>query len=255
VAPIGLSHVRGPVTETFRLRFRPALRYFDVRTAILRRFDEEGRLQGFTVSDEDVHAALAGFQWLSITPSGLTLDILEAVKDPGEVWSFVERICTELDLRAFSHARVSYQHLAGLPYKFEEAVARGQRRLVANLSTAEVTFDDWALLSDISLAGPPASKGTMEFGTVQRHEIQPRLSRMVGRGPGMLHIGQREWPLDGFKDVSLYADTDLTFIASPGREQVFLEDAAEFWSRSRAQITRLIDGWCNMLADDHTGGD
>jgi hypothetical protein len=247
--------MRGPVTQTLRLRFRPTLRYFDERVAIVRRFDELDCLRGFTVEAEDVRAALDGFRWLSITPSGVTFDILDPAHDRDASWAIVEDVCTALGPLTFSHARVSYQHLVALPLSFEEAVARGRRRLMRDLSTDEVTLDDWALLSTVNIAGPHTAAGMIEFGTVRRDEIQVRLARAVGRGPGMLHIGERDWPLQDFGDVSLYADTDLASVAAPGREQAFLDDAAEFWDQSRDQMTRLIDGWCSELVANRAGGE
>jgi hypothetical protein len=64
---------------------------------------------------------------------------------------------------------------------------------------------------------------------------------MIGRHPGIEHIGRREWQASDFKDVSLFADSDLTCVASEDHREAFLEDAMTFWSASSQQIGRLMD--------------
>ena len=250
VASIDSPAVSGPVTQSFRLRWRPVVRYYEYRIPILRQLEEDGRLEAFRVSEDSAEAALPNWRWLSIIPSGLTLNILGEGDDTSEVWANVRAVCEVMAPLHFSHARVSYQHVAPLPMPFEEAVSRGHARLYRDLRTTEVALDDWALLSNLSLAGPPAAIGQIEFGIVQPHELQGRLMRQVGRGPGMLHLGQRDWPLEGFKDVSLYADSDLTSHADPERPEAFLEDAARFWEASRTEMSRLVEGFRRKLVSN-----
>jgi hypothetical protein len=214
--------------------------------------EQAGLLQAFRVTEDSVDAQLPDWRWLSVGPSGLTANILAERDDPGEVWTLIEAAMEVVGPRQYSHARVSYQHVRELPFAFDEAVALGHSRLFAALSTEEVSLDDWALLSYFNIVGPPEARGAVEFGIVQRHELPQRLDRSTGRSTGMLHLGSREWQPQEFKDVSLFADSDLTCTAQPGRESAFLEDAGRFWATSRAQMTRLIEGLGTKLIE--TGG-
>jgi hypothetical protein len=230
------------------------LRFYEERIPLLRQLEEEGLLQGFRVKDEAAEGQLTDWRWLSIWPTGITLNVLDDLADLAPSWALIETICNGLGPLHFSHARVSYQYVAPLPLSFEEAVARGQNRLHRNLSTAEVSVGDWALLADIATIGPPAATGQIEFGIVTRSELQMRLQRAGGRSPGLPHMGTRDWPLDRFKDVSLFADSDLTSSAADGEEESFLPVAATFWSASRAQMTRLVEELSAKLDDEQDGG-
>jgi len=202
------------------------------------------------MGDESIDAQLSGSRWLSVGPSGLTMNVLAELKDASDLWPVVAKVCDALTPLEFSHARVSYQHVLELPFAFDEAVARGHAHLYRDLSTPEIILGDWALLSDIHAPGPPVSSGMTEFGIVKREEVPHRLVRLIGRGPGMMHIGERVWDPETFKDVSLYADSDLTCPAQPGREEAFLDDAAQFWTTSRGQMTRLVEGLGTKLVGE-----
>ena len=237
------------MTQSIRLRWRPELRFYERRIAILKRFEEHG-LEAFSVEEDAVSIRLPNWRWLSVTSSGLTVSMLAEDDDPDDAWADIEVVYEQLQPLQFSHARVSYQHVVELPLTFEEAIARGHDRLYRGLSTSEVTLTDWALLSDIVTVGPPAARGQVEFGIVRKHEVPARLSRLTGRSPGMLHLGQREWDLTAFKDVSLFADSDLTSPAEAGREAAFLGDASSFWNTSREQMTRLVAELRDKLVGD-----
>jgi len=246
--------VQGPVTQSFRLRWRPNLRYYDHRISILRDLETSGLLEGFRVGEESVDAQLPDWRWMSVTPSGLTVNILAELDDQSDLWSRVAAMCDVLAPLHFSHARASYQHVLELPFAFEDAVARGQAHLFRDLSTPDIALDDFALLTDLKAPGPPPAEGAIEFGIVRSDEVPQRLGRLVGRGPGMLHMGQRERLPGEFKDVSLYADSDLTCLAAEGREETFLEDAARFWATSRGEMSRLVDGFRSKMVESDGGG-
>lgn len=231
------------------------LRFYEARVPILRKLEKDGLLEGFRMSDDSADGQLTHWRWISIWPSGITLNVLDEMDDTTRSWALMESICEALGPLYFSHARASYQHVVSVPLSFGEAVARGENRLHRHLNTSDVVIGDWALLADIDVAGPPASKGQIEFGIVKRNELQNRLARQAGvRGPGLPHMGTREWPLDRFKDVSLYADSDLTCPAETGREASFLSDAAAFWSASSAQMTKLVAELSAKMTDEQNGG-
>lgn len=243
------------MTQSIRLRWLPELRFYEERVPILRRLQESGLLQAFRVSEETIDAELPNWCWLSVAQSGLTLNLLDATDDTSDAWEIVKSIVDKIGPLSYTHARVSYQHIVELPFEsFEAAVASGHASLFQSLGTTEAILGDWALLSDVVVIGPPAGGGHIEFGIVRDNEIDFRLKRVGGRGPGMQHLGQREWEQSAFKQVSLFADSNLTSPVVPGHEKAFLEDAGEFWRASRNQMSRLVSELSSKLIDNHNGG-
>lgn len=245
----------GPVTQSIRLRWRPELRFYEERISILRKLEERGVLQAFRVSEESVDAALPDWRWLSVFASGITLNVLTDTDDTSEGQDIIKAVIGQIAPLQFSRARVSYHHVQELPLSFDEAVARGRKRLYGGVGTEDVVPSDWALLLDLDVVGPPSSKGQVELGVVRSSELPLRLSRLAGRAPGMQHLEQREWKPTEFKDVSLFADSDLVCPAESGREEDFLDDACAFWSASRTQVGRLVEELSSKLANNDSGGD
>ena len=240
-----------PITQSIRLRWRPELRFYERRIEILRMLQDRSLLEAFRVDAGSIDAELPGYRWISMRESGLTLNLLTETMDTNQAWTIVESLIGEIGPLRYTHARASYQHLAELPFDFEEAQTRADDRLYQRLSTDEIALTDWALLADLSAKGPPASKGQIELGIVRRGEVVDRLTRGAGRrAPGMEHLGSRNWQPDEFKAVSLFADSDLICLASAGREEVFLDDARAFWASSRDQMGRLIEALGSRLTEE-----
>jgi hypothetical protein len=256
VAPIDSFSVSGPATQTIRLRWHPELRFYEQRISILRKLKEDGLVQAFRVSEEAIDAQLPDWRWLSVSVSGITLNVLTDDVDVDASWDVICVVIEQIAPLRYTHARASYQHLEPLAVGFADAVTRSYERLYrGSLGTDEVTVGDWALLADVHASGPPASLGKIELGIVLKGEVPLRLKQMGGRAPGMQHLGQREWEPSEFKPVSLFADSDLTCPAGDGREEAFLDDAGAFWTASRSQMSRLVRQLGTRLADERDGGE
>ncbi len=235
------------MTQSIRLRWRPELRFYEQRTAILRELEDIGVLRAFRFSEASVDARLPDWRWMSVTESGLTLNILTESNDEEEDWRLVETVISKLAPLRYSHARVSYQHVADLPLPFEQALARSYKELLRPLDTPEVAVTDWAVLADLRTSGPHQATGRVEYGIVGKEEVPLRLAKLGGRDPGMGHLGSRDWDMAEFKDVSLFADSDLRRDAAEDQQELFLGDAHTFWGASREQIGRLVDEWHSRL--------
>ncbi|MGA9313277.1 MAG: hypothetical protein WBV77_01480 [Solirubrobacteraceae bacterium] len=170
-------------------------------------------------------------------------------KDEEADWRLVETVISKLAPLRYSHTRVSYQHVAELPLSFEQAVAKSYEELLRPLDTSEVAVTDWAVLADLRTSGLQPATGKVEWGIVSKEEVPLRLAKLGGRDPGMEHLGSREWDTAEFKDVSLFADSDLRHDAADDQEP-FLGDARTFWGTSREQIGRLVDEWRSRLVEN-----
>jgi hypothetical protein len=242
--------VSPPMTQSIRLRWRPELRFYEQRTAILRELEDLGVLQAFRFSEGSVDARLPEWRWLAVTESGLTLNVLTDSDDESEAWRLVELVVSKIAPLRYSHARASYQHVVELPLSFERAIERSYEELFRPLNTSEVAVTDWAVLADLRTSGPHPAVGKVEYGIVRQGEVPHRLQKQGGRDPGMEHLGSREWDRAEFKDVSLFADSDLQCDAADDREELFLDDARMFWDSSREQMGRLVDEWRSKLVEN-----
>jgi hypothetical protein len=242
-----LVQVSPPMTQSIRLRWRPELRFYEQRTAILRELEDLGVLSAFRFSEGSVDARLPDWRWLSVTESGLTLNILTESGDEEASWGLVETVISKIAPLRYSQVRVSYQHVVELPLSMEQAIARSYEGLFRPLDTPEVAVTDWAVLADLRISGVQPAKGKVEFGIVSQKEVSLRLKKLGGRDPGMEHLGSRDWEASEFKEVSLFADSDLQCIAPDEGEQLSLEDARAFWGASREQMGRLADEWHGKL--------
>jgi hypothetical protein len=238
-----------PITQSIRLRWRPLLQFYERRIAILRSLEDRGLLVAFGVGDRSIDAELPDWRRLSVTESGLTLEMLAATDDPDAIWGIIGLVVEGIAPTVYARVRISYQHLVDLPMTFEEAVESSYRSLYGPLGTKEVAVDDWAFLATISVQGPPQSTGTVEFGIVRDHEIPNRLNRVFGRQPGMERLGRRQWTADEFKPVCLFADSDLVCDAVEGREESFLQDARLCWSSSHEHMDSLVRAWSDKLIE------
>jgi hypothetical protein len=257
--PIHSRPVAGPTTQSFRLRWLPEPeRFNDQRTPILRTWEDlaGGPLELFSVGAQSVDGRLSEFCWVSAADSGITLNLLEdADETPAAADRAIRTAVAALAPLRFSHVRTSYQHVVGLPFQdVEQAIDSGQEKLFRDLSTDDVRMGDWALLADFAIPGPPESAGQVEFGIVRADEVPFRLNRLGGRGPGMQHFAQLEWDPAAFKEVSLFADSNVRTDAPDGRETEFLDEALGFWSSSRSQMTRLVEDLRLKMIDNQDGG-
>lgn len=245
-----------PITQSIRLRWRPELRFYEQRIPILRQLEDQGILEAFRVGDDYIDARLLGAPHeLSVRQDGITLDLLSPTDKIEEAWSVVRLAVEAIEPTRFIRARASYQHIVELPLEFDEAIARGHVRLYRSLGTQEVRFGDWAFLGDIEAAGPPVSKGSMEFGIVRRHEVPSRLERQAGRGPGLSRSRSTSWTSETFKDVSLFADTNLIFAVDGDQKEAFMDEAYAFWEASRTQVCRLVmDIHSRLVGNDKDKG-
>lgn len=226
------------------------MRFYEERISLLRYLEGDELLQAFRVGEETVDAQLPDWRWLSIAQSGLTLNALTSEVDTEETWSIIEAIVGRLGSLQFTRARVSYQYAQPLPMSFDAALEAARNRLYPDIGSADVVVQDWALLADLALAGPSPATGQIELGIAHAWEIPMRLKRTGGRGPGMAHVGEREWVPAEFKEPLVFADSDFVCRATMGQEESFLAQAKQFWIASQIEMSRLVDGFREKLVSE-----
>lgn len=226
-----------PWTQRIVLDWRPELRYWEVRTRILRQIEDRGELNAFRITNEDVRGLLFGGGCeLIIRPDQLDLMINTPALDPGRCWEVAAEALRAIGPSRPTEIEVLMHHIIGLEQpERDPAIAVATERLFSLPSIGtDVSVRDWALLCDLEVAG---STGTdqMEFGILGRNELPARLLKNIGRNR---HRVNRAPPartvdldLDAFPSVALFVDSSWT--AAHTDAASFVDAALEFWARSR----------------------
>jgi hypothetical protein len=192
--------VAAPWTQLLELRWRPALTFYEKRTAILRCLDDDKLLQAFRVHADHVDARLTKpGHALRVRHNGLILELLGQNADPDLGWSCV---LAALDKIKPENIIVGsrYQHIEPLDGPFEVAVRAARDRFLAAPDGEEI--EDWALI--VNLAG----SATAEFGIIRGVEAVPRLTRTIGgMSSADVQDGEGFWQDVNFPEVALFADS------------------------------------------------
>jgi hypothetical protein len=249
---VEFSKVPVPWTQSITIGWRPELRFFEERYSLLRAFDDSGDLRAFRVGNDRIDARLfEPVQELAVRQDGLELHSFDPGADATKAWEAVRRTVGRLSVTRFSDASVGLQHVLELPgVTFEDVVASAYERLFTPLGTDDVRFDDWAFNADVVVTGPPESRGVTEFGIIRRDEAPRRLARQVGRQVQHARPVPVRWSEDDFKDVSLFADTNLILTSVEASQgETALERVQRFWETSREHVGALTLELASELVD------
>jgi hypothetical protein len=209
VVQVESASVTEPWTQSIELHWGPELRFYEERVALLRALEDRGSLHAFRVGESFVDARLFDDQcMLSVQQDRMELQMLAPSVDEEKAWDTVALVLACIQPSHPHLVVASFQHLVPLPLDFDEAVSRGQERILQPYTPpGDITLGDWAVLSDIHVDGDPERFGTVEFGIVRAHEVPRRLSRFAGRVGGRRRVGPEHWDATHFEDVSLFADS------------------------------------------------
>jgi hypothetical protein len=235
-----------PWTQRLSLSWRPELRFYEQRIAILKKLEEQGYLRAFRVEESFVDAQLFETRdRLTVRQDGADILLLSPEAEPARA---LEALCLALaEVRPTTPRTISgsFQYIAPIALDFLDAVARGYGRVLGN-PLGDLSHGDWAVLTDIILESPPAS-GIVEFGIIKAEEAPDRLARRAGR-TGRAPQPQR-WDPDQFPDVAVFCDGTLSGALGDDSEKI-PEVAAKFWSAARDAHGSLVEGLRTMLMSD-----
>jgi hypothetical protein len=234
-------------TQSLSIRWRPELRFYEQRVAILRSLEERGELRAFRVQENFVDARLFESRVrLSVRQDGLDLYLDRPDADVARAWEAVEIGLSIVKPDRPRFVRASFQHLAPLDMRFEDAVRRAYGGVLGRLGTESIEFGDWALLVDLSMKN--GSSGQIEFGIVRGDEVPDRLARIAGRiGPRQQPVSRLPEPSD-FADVSLFTDLRVEGNLAPREE--FGTEAQSFWQTARTEADTLVAALETALVGD-----
>lgn len=240
--------VPAPWTQTLHLIWRPELRFYEQRIALLKKFEEQGALRAFRVEESFVDAQLfASRDRITVKKDGLDLQLYSPQADPDRA---LEALNVALDEVGPAYPRsisASFQYIVDLDLDFEEAIKRGRERVLGPLP-GKIQHQDWAVMTDFVLEDVDAS-GTVEFGVIKSEEAPIRLARLAGRAGEKRNQGLSRWRKEEFPDVAVFCDgtIDGSFESQP---ESLMASAAEFWGAARSAQGSLVEGLCTMLTSD-----
>jgi hypothetical protein len=248
--------VQAPWTQNVTLGWRPELRFYQERVAILKTLEDRGLLKAFRVGSDRVDGRLVDdAHELSINESSLTLRVRTPFGGPElweRMWEAADYAVKRIGPARYHRISVAFQHVVELPLAFEEAVRRGYDRLFGGAAGSPIPFGDWAYLTNLALDEPPAY-GYTEFGIVEAEELPDRLSRAVGRTYGSGREGGYSWRADMFKEVSLFADTSLQSNVDEVGTETFLSRARYVWEESSRQVGTFVTKLHERLTEEEDG--
>lgn len=236
-----------PWTQRLSLSWRPELRFYEQRIAILKKLEEQGILRAFRVEEGFVDAQLFETRdRLTVRQDGADIQLLSPKAESERA---LEALCIALaevrptTLRSIS---ASLQYIAPLELKFMDAVDRGYGRVLGDLP-GDLKHGDWAVLTDVLLESPPAS-GIVEFGIIKAEEAPERLARRAGRMGGRAQP-QQQWRPDQFPDVAVFCDGTISGTLDDGSDNLS-EVAGAFWAAASDAQGSLAEGLRKMLMTD-----
>ena len=198
-----------PWTQTIQIQWRPELRFYEVRIAILRMLEDREILKAFRVGEDFVDAQLFDARTqFSVHQSGLSLSLSHPEANLGLAWEAITIAIAQVRPAEARRVLCAFQHIAELPSSFDEAVRAGAKGVLqSRVSSAEAS--DWAVLLDVQVAGEPSLQGQVEYGIVRARELADRLARRVGRMRESPVLDRQLWTNVQFPQVALFADTRL----------------------------------------------
>ena len=247
-ARIELEIVIAPWTQSLHLYWRPELRFYEKRIAILKQFEEQGILRAFRVEEGFVDAQL--FQSrdrLTVKKDGLDLQLFSPDADPGRAMEALGVALSEAGPTNLRVISAKFQHIVGIDLDFTEAVNRGHGRVLGDLPS-KLNFGDWAVLTDVTLDEPAAS-GLVEFGIIRADEAPARLARLAGRAGEGRRESLPRWDSAEFPDVAVFCDGTLNGTIE-GEAATLASSAAAFWDAARSAQGDLAEGLCTILLTD-----
>lgn len=237
-----------PWTQRLSLSWRPELRFYEQRIAILKKLEEQGILRAFRVEESFVDAQLFETRdRLTVRQDGADIQLLSPQAESERA---LEALCIALaEVRPTTPRSISasFQYIAPIELEFMDVVARGYGRVLGDLP-GDLRHGDWAILTDIILESPSAS-GIVEFGIIKAEEAPERLARRAGRTGGRSQPQQR-WVAEQFPDVAVFCDGTISGALEDGSEKIPAV-AANFWNAARDAHGSLVEGLrTTLMAND-----
>jgi len=236
-----------PWTQGIEVAWRPELRYYEARIAILRDLEDAGDLAAFMVRDDAVYARLFdGDVELSVRQNGLNLALHQPTGDFEESWKVASAVLGRIKPSEPLGVTVRFQHVETVEMEFREAIEASSRALLIPSYVGVARLKDWAMLMDVEVV--EGVDTTLEFGIVRAAELPARLARMLGRISHEHRAAQSTWLGIEFPDVALFIDSAWVSKESSGEITDDLAGATlGLWAAARTEADMLAEAMSSAI--------
>lgn len=247
-----------PLTEIMSLRWRPTVAYYARRFTLLEELEQDDLVRAFRVGEHEVGIQISGpqeelvmaYDRLSVRALGVTDDRRT------ELAELVARAVAHIGVDQLADVRWLFQYLLPIEGGYDAARRRGIGRLAPGLAPLLLP-DDFAVLLDLHsiLRG---FQGQVEFGIVERDEVETRVARMAGRISD--EFGAPPWQIDSepLPDVATFADLSLHSM-NPTHSDMTAGGLSELWLRALQEASVVPEALHQAVgqgpeSEDPTGG-
>jgi hypothetical protein len=221
-------------TQRIGASWPPTLNYYERRLDVLRRFEDEGLLRQFSVSEDDVSARLGDANHsINFSPTGLVAGLYQPDGDEERVRYAMAVVVEVLEPDEIVVPTFDFQWVVELEEAYDDARRRAAR-VAAPSSLAQA--NDFALWADGHLEEPDANY-FFECGVVDASELPTRLARLHGRaGAADPRSPPSLWPRDVLPEVAFFCGVNWAVdVADESLERVF-----ELWDATRDVSQGLV---------------
>ena len=193
------------------LRWKPAIRFFEHRSELLRAFEDAGTLTAFRWRDQALGLRLGPHREIEVRPDGLRIETKSPDLRCVDAGSALSLIFESIVPEQVVFSALSVRSLIAVDGASSAVAAASGRKLAQGLDS-EATAVDWAMLLD-GTSGSLRAAFQVEYGIVSAEEASTRLSGVRrGRiaalgdeygpeGPGSLALD-----LGNIPSTALFAD-------------------------------------------------
>jgi hypothetical protein len=180
-ATVHMMEPTSPWSQSFELRWRPCLDFYEHRVALLQSLKDRKLLRQFRVGDNQVSARLGGSRTLEISVEGMSLlDALGPIQDEEGLRLLMDVVNTLHP--SVTRATSWCSHLLSIDWELDyEAACRRASSAVFGQLAEDASFTDFAILVD-GLRDDLQFQA--EFGVVSADEAPMRIARIIGNRIG-----------------------------------------------------------------------
>lgn len=188
------------------LGWRPTLRFFELRTTLLRELEKDDNLAAFRWTEGAVGVRLGQGEVLEVGPQGALLTLAGPAARRDVATSALDRLIALLRPEGVIMNQLLVQELLPVEIRYGEARRLSAVRLLRDLMPG-IVYSDWSVLLD-GASSAVGSTFQVEFGIVDDDEAPARLARHVGKmqDRSLVPLPEDMWYYEEIPACGLFAD-------------------------------------------------
>lgn len=238
-----------PWTRRFAFSWPQSVAYFERRYGVLRRFEDEGLVRQFRVSEQRIGVYLGDANHeLVYGLRSIEGSLFKPDGDWDRMSAALDIVLADLQPKRLLRPVLRFQWLIALDAEYDEARRAGALEM---LGDAGKGLTDWSGLVDGELESPP-STFQAEFGILDAAEAPQRLSRQIGRVQGERDTPPPTlWPTESLPPVAFFCETIAQGTEPP---EPSVEAISAFVRDSQDALGGIVSGMMERVTGMTRGG-